>query len=256
MQCYTVLWIRNKLIGKRNISLSRKWPSPVIHLPEPRSAVARGGSGSCISRMGFHLSYLMGSYLRHQSYHDCPPRLCLSQQAQPPNPSNILEVSPSRLWRGKKTTTNPHRMRDPSESTRQCQRQTTFCVRAAAALWFSGWFRETHGCPSPAAPSCSHRVLPHFVRCNFQKLFSFVPLRLCWSFVGWISFAPRGLMTCVPLKPTPLVLKCIRVVLQLSVCQLRKVCWKESSVFFTLMHWFDTTVAENVFCGSERNFVD
>ena len=153
MQCYTVLWIRNKLIGKRNISLSCKWPSLVIHLPVPRSAVARVGWGSCISRMGFHLSYLMGSYLRHQSYHDCPPRLCLSQQAQPPNPSNILEVSPSRLWRGKKTTTNPHRMCDPSESTRQCQRQTTFCVRAAAALWFSGWFRETHGCPSPPAPS-------------------------------------------------------------------------------------------------------
>lgn len=115
----------------------------------------------------------MGSYPRHQSYHDCPPRLCLSQQAQAPNPSNILKCHRT-AFEGKKTTTNPPRMCNPSESSRQCQTQTTFCVLAAAAPWFSGWFRETHACPSSPCPPA------HIKSCrtsytSISKLLSFFP---------------------------------------------------------------------------------
>lgn len=120
--------------------------SLVIHLPVSNSGVVETAS----VEKGFHLSCLMGSYPRHQSYHDCPPLLCLSQQAQPPNPSNIQRCH-RPTFEGKKTTTNPPRMCNPSKSTRQCQMQTTVCVLAAAVPWFSGWFR---GC-MPACHSCA-----------------------------------------------------------------------------------------------------
>lgn len=119
----------------------------VIHLPVLKSGVAEIAS----EEKGFHLGCLTGSYPRHQSYHDCPPRLCLSQQAQPPNPSNIRRCH-RPAFEGKKTTTNSPRMCNPSESTRQCQWQTTFCVLAAAAPRCSGWFRETHACLSSPWP--------------------------------------------------------------------------------------------------------
>lgn len=109
-------------------------PSLVIHLAIPCLVE----TASVLK--GFYMSCLMGSYSRHQSYHDCPPRHWLSQQAPTPNPSNILRCHHA-VFEGK-TTTNPPRMCNPSESTRQCQTQTTGCVLAPAETWFSGWFRD------------------------------------------------------------------------------------------------------------------
>lgn len=69
-------------------------------------------------------------------------------------------------------------MRNPSASTRQCQMQTTFCVLAAAAPWFGGWFRETHACLSPRHPSAHIKFCCASLHSNFKALLHFLKIIL------------------------------------------------------------------------------
>lgn len=150
--------------------------SSVIHRPVPQRAVAE------VARVqwGFHLGGLMGSYPRHQSYHDCPPRLCLSQQAQPANPSNIRRCHrPAFEGRKKKQQQIlPERAihLSPLDSVR-C-RQPSVCEQLQQPGLVGGLGRRMPACHMPAA-SCSHRVPPHFLCFGF-KAFLFFSYRLCW----------------------------------------------------------------------------
>lgn len=101
-------------------------------------------------------SSLMGSYPRHQSYRDCPPRLWLSQQAQAPNPSNILRCHPP-AFEGRTTTTNPPRMCNPSEPTRQCQTHATVCASTCTGLDLVGG----SGTRTPDRHSCAMSLTLH-----------------------------------------------------------------------------------------------
>lgn len=123
---------------------------------------------------GFHLSCSMGSYPRHQSYHDCPSRLCLSQPAQPPNQSNILECHSPAFEGGERKKHNGNNKSSKDAQFIRVRVRQPSCALAGGAPWFSGWFTETHGClsslclPAQIKSCCSSCT-------QISKLFSCFP---------------------------------------------------------------------------------
>ena len=207
----------------------------------------------------------MGSYPRHQSYHDCPPRLCLSQQAQPPNPSNILEVSPSRLWREKKQQqilTECAIHLSPPDSVRR--RQPSVCEQLQHRGLVGGLGRRTPACHPRALLLTSSRatlltlqfqgffplLLLFFspkimlVICVLDKFHTPRPHELCATHTHFLSFKMHQHQA--PTKNVATEEKFVK----------RKVrCFTLKNRIKGPIHWFYTCMFCNAFCGCERKML-
>lgn len=131
MQCYMVLWISNNLIEYVIFNIINNVIFLyLVSLSDPPSCLTVWCGGDCVSRISVtwlaftqDISYNMTVLLDSFS----------SQQVQPPHPSNILEVSPSPLWREKNNNKSSQNVRPIWVDSVRC-RQPPVTLSSAALL--------------------------------------------------------------------------------------------------------------------------